>query len=84
MIKRVAKYQTSDGKLLDSEVEAREHENGLTALKELNNLLRSSITTGRADAVIRHLLLEEVSVREILYRYHRRIPQKAVVSQKAA
>ena len=79
-VQKVSKYQTSDGKLWDDEGEARKHENYINALSDLNDLLKSSVSTGRLDAVLKHLLLEEELVRDVLVRYHKRLPK----TEKAA
>ena len=74
-IVRVSKYQTSDGKLFDDDVQARHHENTLEASKELEAILKPSINTGRLDAILKHLLYDEENVRAILLRYHKRLPK---------
>jgi len=75
MIKRIAKYQTGDGKEFNTEVEARQHEIEQDAYKELNVLLRSSLGTGRPDSVLRHILAEQQAVRAILVKFQQRQPK---------
>ena len=45
MITRVSKYQTTDGKLFNSEIEARTHEIEYEATKELAEVLRVGLAT---------------------------------------
>jgi hypothetical protein len=82
-IKRVSRFQASDGKLFDHEYEARDYENRMVALNELVALLKESASTGRADAVLRHIVEESSAVRAILFRYTQRTP-KAVRLAKVA
>jgi exopolysaccharide biosynthesis protein len=75
MIKRVSKFQTSDGKLFDVEAEAKSHESKATAFQELSALLVVSMQTNRVDAVVRHIIEDDIEVRSILSRYHKRQPR---------
>jgi hypothetical protein len=72
MIKRVSKFQTSDGHLFDDEVAAKQHDLEVETYNALYNVLKNSVNTGRLEAVLKHLMVVEEPVREILVRYHRR------------
>ena len=74
-IKRVSKFQTSDNRLWNTEFEAKEHENLITAMTELTELL-VSIKTGKVEAILREMVLEQAAVRDILLRYNKRTPHK--------
>ena len=74
-IKRVSHFQCTDGKLFDREHDAKVHENKVTAIKELTELLEASIKTGRPDAVVRHIVEEATAIRDILLRYSKRTPR---------
>jgi hypothetical protein len=75
MIRRVAKFETSDGKMFDIETEAVAHEAQYVAIKQLAELLTVSIKTGRVESVIKHVVVESEKVRDILAKYARRLPR---------
>lgn len=84
MISRVTKFRTSDNQEFDNEAEAKNHETQIGALKDLSDLLRTSMNTGRMEAVLKHLLLEQDAVRKILYKYHQKQPKPKKPAQKQA
>lgn len=81
-IKKLSKYQTSDGQMFDDKEAAQSHENELHAMGELSRLLAVSIRTGRADSILREMLMEAPMVQAILRGYIKRCP-KAKVEEKA-
>jgi hypothetical protein len=86
MISRVTKYRTSDNQEFLNEAEAKAHETQIETLKELGDLLRTSMQTGRMEAVLKHMLLEQDTVRKILYKFHQKQPKpkKPKVAAKQA
>jgi hypothetical protein len=84
MICRVTKFRTSDNQEFDTEAEAKAHETQNDALKELGDLLRTTMNTGRMDAVLRHILVDNDAVRKILSKYQKRQPKPKPEQQKQA
>jgi hypothetical protein len=83
-IVRVAKFQTSDGKLWDREQDAKEHENRAEAVRKMLALLKETMKTGRPEAILHQIVVEETAVRDILLAYHKRLPKQTVELKKAA
>jgi hypothetical protein len=65
----VKRWKTSDGKEHASKDDAKSHEAELTAIKDLTQLLETSIKTGRPESILKHLLVESEAVRNILKRH---------------
>ena len=74
-MKKISKYRTADGKEFDNQADAKVHENEIVALQGLFAVLKTSLTTGRADGILKHILYEEEQIREILLAYRRRLPK---------
>ena len=73
-------FVTSDKQEHSTKEAAKEHEAKLSALKSLADILNSSICTGRIDAVLRHLLLENERVGAVLRLYKKRLPRRKLES----
>ena len=77
-ILRVSKFQTSDGRLFDDEIKAKEHENMSTAVTEMVTLLTNTLATGRPEAIAKHIVYEMEAIQAILTRYRKRMPRKSI------
>lgn len=75
-IKAIRVYQTSDGKNFNNQKEAKEHENVLESMEQLRYILRTSLSTGRSESVLKQILLEQTAIREVLVRYNKRKPKQ--------
>lgn len=82
MIKRVTKFEI-DGKLFDSESDARHHENWTIACRNIMSVLTESIKTGRVDAVIGQMVEEAAAVQNILATYRKRLPKNYPMKEVA-
>lgn len=80
-LKKVTKYETSDSKLFDDPNDAKTHEAGLEAAKQLRAVLHESMRTGRVDAVIGQLVLEANSICQVLTSYRKRLPRLKTVEE---
>jgi hypothetical protein len=66
LVKRGMSFQTTDGKTFEVLDAAQEYQRNLDLLEGLTKLLRHSIKTGRADAVVRGILYKHDEIRELL------------------
>ena len=87
-IKKLSKFQTSDGQEWDDRNMAKSHENELHTMSELYRLLeeglRSALKNGRPENILKHILAEEEMVRAILTGYHKRQPKAEIVDEAFA
>lgn len=77
---KVTQFVTSDGKEFGSIEEAKGHECDLKAGVMLTHLLSSSLSTGRHQAVISHILTEGDSIMDILRSYKKSLPKAKKLS----
>lgn len=80
-LKKVTKFETSDGKLFDDPNDAKTHEAGLELGKQLRAILAESIRTGRPDAVVGQLVMEATAVTQALISYRKRLPRLKTVEE---
>jgi hypothetical protein len=76
MITKVSRYQTSDGKLFDDEVKAKEHENETKAITEILAVLNGTLSTGRPESIAKHIVMDAEAISSILARYRQRMPRQ--------
>jgi len=76
-MKIVQMFKTADGKTFDDRNKARQHEVDLEANEKLWNLLKVSFNTGRPEAVMRHILMENAEMSAILATYRKKSPKDA-------
>lgn len=86
MIEKVTtiKFRTSDGRTFDSEDDAKQYESVEGTLKELLNVLAVSAKTGRVESVLRELIVEETTIRQILARHHKRTTKRKPAEVRVA
>ena len=72
---QVVKFETRDGKIFDCKAEAQGHEAVLDSLTKFAELLKTSIQTGRPEAIIRHLISEHAAVISILKCHAKKLPR---------
>jgi len=84
MISRVIKFRTSDNQEFLTEAEAKAHETQTETLKELGDLLRTSMNTGRMEGVLRHILVEHEQMRKILHKFNQKQPKPKKAPKKQA
>ena len=82
-IKRLVKFATSDGKEWLDEGSAKEHEVNLETSEQLRTILAASIKTGRVEAVIQELLVEQTAIRKVLVRFNSRQPKSQELAKAA-
>ena len=82
-LKKVTKYETSDGRLFDDANDAKTHEAGLEAAKQLRAVLQESLRTGRVEAVIGQLVIEANSISQVLAGYRKRLPRLKTTEEPA-
>ena len=75
-MRQVIVYVTSDEKQFQDKEKATEYQIMLDAFNDLKKLLGASFNTGRADAVLREMIVEAQSVKNILTRFQKRQPRK--------
>jgi len=59
-------YQTADGGMFDNRRDAANHEKKVEIEKMIREILRISIGTGRAEAVVKEIIEEAVTVCNVL------------------
>jgi hypothetical protein len=76
-VKRVTKFETTDGQMFDSEREARGHELKLEAKAAIEALAEPAIKTGRIDSFLTLVLNDPTAYRDILTSLIRKQGTKA-------
>jgi hypothetical protein len=84
MISRVTKFRTSDNQEFNTEAEAKKHELDAKTINELSKLLEGSIRTGRMEAVLKEILLEQSAVRNLLVGYNKKQPKAKAPPKRVA
>jgi len=74
-MKRICRYQCTDGQEFEDLEEAKSHEIFLETQMELTTELLSAIRTGRVESVIDLMIAHAPKVRDILNRHLRRQPK---------
>ena len=76
-MRQVIVYVTSDEKQFQDKEKATEHQIVLDTFNDLKKLLEASFNTGRADAVLKEMIVEAQNVKDILTRFQKRQPRKS-------
>ena len=74
-MQKVTRFVTADGSEFDSQDKAKMHELELATLEELKSICQSGYKTGDVQRMLRHILLENVAIRQVLTSYNKRIPK---------
>lgn len=75
MVKVVQLYRTDDNHTFSTREEATAHEVKTEALCALKNILAVSMKSGRPEAMLQELLLENQAVSDVLTRFRKRTPK---------
>ena len=80
MVKRVSRFETTDGKLFDDEVKAKVHELEIEIEEELASELTVSMATHRPEAIVAAIVSvnHAKKVRDIINKYLSRLPKKSL------
>lgn len=73
-MERVIMYRTRDSKEFDDAETARQHELELDAGDALTKILNSAFQSGRADALLKGIIINAAEVRDALNAFLRRMP----------
>ena len=77
----IQKFVTSDGREFMDKNEAKEHECIIDAAKQLNNILQSSLSTCRPEAILMHILLEVDTISDVFKAYKKSKPkQRSIIA----
>jgi len=76
-MKRICRYQTSDGEEFEDHEEAKAHEIVLETLGELVTEIQVAYNTDRAEAVVKSIISHAKEIRDILNKHLRRQPKTA-------
>ena len=76
-MKRICRYQTSDGQEFENLEDARVHEILLETLGELVAEIQPAYNTDRAEAVVKSIISHAKEIRDILNKHLRRQPKTA-------
>jgi hypothetical protein len=74
-MRKVARYETRDGKVFDCPREAKQYEALLEGQQKLTELLKISLANGRAESVVRQILMEHLAVVSILKCHAKKLPK---------
>ena len=83
-LKRIAKFQTEDGREFNTEAEARIHLNQLEARQAIIDAIQPAFNTGRAESMMIAILNDPKPVRDALNTLIRKMPKANIELAEAA
>ncbi len=77
-------FKACDGKFFSTRAECLHHEARLKLATALTEMFRVSVSTGRVQAVIEHIVLEADQLQQMLGSYRKSLPKVKTVQLKEA